>query len=165
MAPRRRFERSPASHDREDGLRRLQVQLEHSWKQREIMLQALRHPSAVSDGRSGNRLSSNQRLEFLGDSVLDLIVVMHLMNVHPTEGEGFLSATRARMVNQKALALRAKNLGLDRLVEIEPRSEYLLSVESTLADCLEAIIGSAFIDAGGDLKVAHTVIKNAGVLG
>lgn len=104
-------------------------------------------------------------MEFLGDSVLDMIVGMYLMNLHPDQEEGFLSTTRANLVSQRALAMRGRNLGIDALVEIELNSDYLRAQESTVADCLEAIIGSAFLDSECDLKVALHVIKNAGVLG
>lgn len=165
MPPRRPPVRAPVSTERAAGIKVLEGRLDYRWKQRGILLQALRHPSSTSDGRRANRLGSNQRLEFLGDSVLDMVVGMYLMSLHPDADEGFLATTRAKIVNQKALAMRGKNLGIDALVEIEPNSDYLRTQESTIADCLEAIIGSAFVDAEHSFEVAHRVIKNAGVLG
>lgn len=160
-----RRSRKTSAPEIENRVRLLEERLDYHWRQREMLFQALRHPSSTADGRRANRLVSNQRLEFLGDSVLDIIVGMHLMEMHPNEGEGFLASTRAAMVNRKTLAARAKELHLDRLVEVEVESEYLKVIDSTMADCFEAVIGSAFLDGGCDLVVIRRIIRNTGVLG
>ena len=142
------------------GIRKLQRVLEYRWRRRDLLEQALRHPSCVL-----NRIESNQRLEFIGDSVIDLVVGIHLMRAHPDESEGFLAQAREALVNEEALATRGRALDLHELVWVQTRGGHLRSLDSTAAECMEAVVGSAFIDSGHDYDVAARVIANAGILG
>lgn len=148
----------PRSMDRSRRLSLLESRLGYRWQEPQLLLQALRHASAVSD-----RLVSNERLEFLGDSVLGVVVGMYLMRTHPFRDEGFLSITRAGMTNQAALAIRGRELELDKLIEIPHRSEYLRGEDRVVADCFEAVVGSVFIDSGDSLIAAHRAILNSGM--
>lgn len=136
----------------------LESRLGYRWREPDLLLQALRHASAAAD-----RLASNERLEFLGDSVLGVAVGLHLMRIHPLRDEGFLSIGRAGLTNQASLALRGRELELDRLVEVPRRSGYLRSEDRVIADCFEAVIGSVFIDSGDSLVAAHRAIWNSGM--
>lgn len=151
----------PRPLGREELLRQLEGRLEYRWRQRPLLYQALRHPAAVR----GNRLKSNQRLEFLGDAVLDGVVAVHLMQVHPEADEGFLTELRARMVREDNLADKGTNLGLRTLVEVPERDLSLRDLKSTVADAMEAVIASAFTDSGYDFAVAYRTVMNAGILG
>jgi ribonuclease-3 len=117
---------------------------------------ALTHPSWANemDGSAGN-----ERLEFLGDAVLDLVIAHELYAVHPEWAEGELTRARAALVNQQALAEIARTLGLGRLVLLgrtEQRSGGA-DKDRVLANCLEALIGAVFLDGG--LEPAHALLR------
>jgi ribonuclease-3 len=116
--------------------------LGHAFTDPQLMRQALTHRSHGG--------ADNERLEFLGDGILNCIVAVLLYESFPRIDEGGLSRLRARLVRQESLALIAQNLGL---------SDHLLLGEgelksggfrrpSILADTLEALVGAVFLDAG-----------------
>jgi ribonuclease-3 len=108
---------------------------------------ALSHPSYAHevDGSRGN-----ERLEFLGDAVLDLAIGEILFQAHPGWSEGDLTRSRAALVNQQALADRARSIGLDRFVQLgrTERCSDGQRKDSVLSNCLEAVIGAMYLDAG-----------------
>jgi len=113
----------------------------------ELARTALAHASWAHevDGSGGN-----ERLEFLGDAVLDLMIAHELFAAHPEWAEGELTRARAALVNQHALAEVARSLGLGRLVLLG-RTERRSAGEDkdrVLANCLEALIGAVFLDGG-----------------
>ncbi len=113
----------------------------------ELLALALAHTS-YSHEKNGGR--GNERLEFLGDAVLDLVVSQILYEVHPEWDEGDLTRTRAGLVNQRSLAERARNLELGRFVKLG-RTEMCsggCDKDSILADCFEALIGAIYLDGG-----------------
>jgi len=108
---------------------------------------ALSHPSYTHevDGTRGN-----ERLEFLGDAVLDLVIAELFFHAHPDWSEGDLTRSRAALVNQQALADQARQIGLDRFVKLgrtEQRTAGRHKV-SVLSNCLEAVIGAMYLDGG-----------------
>ena len=121
--------------------------LDYGFKDPGLAETALSHPSHAHelDGSRGN-----ERLEFLGDAVLDLVVARMLYERHPDWSEGHLTRARASMVNKEALARRARKLGLDKLVRLG-KTEHRTGgrdKESILANCLEAVIGAVYLDGG-----------------
>ncbi len=119
-------------------------------KNKELFLQALAHRSYVET--FSDILKSNERLEFLGDSILGFIVGKFLFENFPEENEGFLTKYRSYFVNKNALAKTAKEMELEKLVLynkrfIKPDSEGLNTV---LADCLEALTAAVYFEAGMD---------------
>jgi len=109
---------------------------------------ALTHPSVAHEQAA--QLQHNQRLEFLGDSVVELIVTHELYRRLPTAGEGALTKTRARLVNRRSLAERARRLDLGAYLVLS-RGEELhggRDRSSTLADSFEALVGALFLDQG-----------------
>lgn len=97
-------------------------------------------------------LPTNERLEFLGDSVLGLVVTEHLYAAHPTLSEGELAKLRAAVVNARALAGVARRLGVGNLIRLG-RGELGTGgrdKSSILADCMEALIGACFLSHGID---------------
>ena len=111
--------------------------------------QALRHRSVLREG-AGTHLPSNERLEFLGDAVLGLIIAEHLYSRFPDRNEGFLTRLRAHLVNGRALAGHATRLGLGPLIGMSVgmhRSGGSRN-ETILADALEALIGAVYLDLG-----------------
>ena len=111
--------------------------------------QALRHRSAVR-GQRDTHLHSNERLEFLGDAVLGLVVGAHLYGAFPDGDEGFLSRLRAKIVSGAALAHHAHALGLGAhlTMSTEMRVAGGEAHASLLADSFEALIGAVYLDRG-----------------
>jgi ribonuclease-3 len=121
--------------------------LSYEFADRALLDLALTHTS-YSHEQGGGR--GNERLEFLGDAVLDLSVSQILYEVHPEWDEGDLTRTRAGLVNQRSLAERARNLELGRFVKLgrtETRSGGC-EKDSILANCFEALIGAIYLDGG-----------------
>jgi len=121
----------------------------HAFRDRELAATALAHPSYAHevDGTRGN-----ERLEFLGDAVLDLVVAELLYELHPDWTEGELTRARAALVNKDALAERARALDLGSLVRLgrtEQRSGGH-NKDSVLANCYEAVAGAVYLDGGLD---------------
>jgi ribonuclease III len=122
----------------------LQARLQHQCSQRELLERALTHRSFSAD--------HNERLEFLGDSVLNLAVAALLYDRLDALPEGDLSRVRANLVKQETLHQLALGLGLPDLIRLgegEMRSGGSRR-PSILADALEAVIGAVFLDAGYD---------------
>ncbi|MEM8548124.1 MAG: ribonuclease III [Pseudomonadota bacterium] len=107
-----------------------------------LMRQALRHRSASG----GN----NERLEFVGDAVLDSVISEALYRQFPTASEGVLSRLRSRLVRDESLAALARELELGELIELGQgeRASGGARRDSILADALEAIFGAIFLEQG-----------------
>ena len=113
-----------------------------------VYIEALIHRSFLEENEQFN--FSNERLEFLGDSVLNLVIGEFLFNKFPNEEEGFLTKVRAKMVNRNALSLISENLRLGDLLIVSsnvPKS-ITQSSKSLLSDALEALIGALYLDKG-----------------
>jgi len=124
----------------------------------DFLREALRHSSYVNEQRNP-ALQNNERLEFLGDAVLDLVITHILMKHFPKTREGDLTRMRAAIVNESQLATVAQRLDLGRHL-LFGRGEMLSHGEgksSILADALEAVIGAVYLDGG--LPAAFDVIE------
>jgi len=138
-----------------EGLKALQTRLQHEFSKPNLLIQAVTHRSFSAD--------HNERLEFLGDSVLNLAVADLLFERLSALPEGDLSRIRANLVKQDTLHLLAVELGLPdviRLGEGESRSGGQKR-PSILADALEAVIGAVYLDAGFTMAQAliHRLFK------
>lgn len=123
---------------------KLEARLGHTWQQRDLLNQALTHRSF------GAR--NNERLEFLGDGVLNCVIGLMLYQRFPNQPEGRLSRLRANLVNQDSLHGIALELDIGRhlrLGEGELKSGGAQR-PSILADAVESLLGAAFLDAGFD---------------
>jgi len=121
--------------------------LGYQFRDREQLITALSHASYAHETR-GDR--GNERLEFLGDAVLALVVGEALYAAHPEWSEGHLTRSRASLVRGDALAERARELGLPALVKLgrtELRSGGA-EKDSILANVFEAVIGALYLDGG-----------------
>ena len=119
----------------------------------EIYQQAFMHKSA-----SPESLESNERLEFIGDSVLGLVVTSYLYEKYPNENEGFLTRIRTKLVSGKALYKIAENLHFFKYITMNEKgmkNEWYKNPR-ILEDSLEAFIGSIYLDLG--LNVATQFI-------
>jgi len=139
----------------------LQKKLGYKWEDWDFLFQAFRHTSWCNEHPA--KPEPNERLEFLGDSVLDLLSAEWLMaNMPAGTREGPLSQARALLVKTSSLASRAVENNIGRLLLVGKGAEGLREVESVLADLVEAIIGAAYADGG--LSAARQVALGLGVL-
>ena len=122
--------------------------------------QAFRHSSSKKE--ITEHIQSNERLEFLGDSILGAIVAEHLFKLFPKKDEGFLTQMRSRIVNGQHLFVLAKKFGLDILLQSRLTKKEKVS-SSAYGDVFESFIGAIYLDKGFDKTkkfILTTVIKN-----
>lgn len=123
-----------------------------------LLSRAFIHRSYLNEIKSN--LSSNERMEFLGDSVLSLVVSLHLFTSRVQDTEGELTNLRAYIVKTKSLAQAAKNLDLGKYLKLSKGEEVSGGRENIqlLANSYEALLGAIFLDQG--LEAVQKVIKN-----
>lgn len=110
-----------------------------------LYYQAFRHSS--SRLLKKKNLNSNERLEFLGDAVLDLIIADYLFKLYPYEDEGFLTQLRSRIVNGQVITGLAQKFGLDTYLQSDlSKKEKVKS--SAYGDAFEALVGAIYLDKG-----------------
>ena len=122
--------------------------LQVDFNQPELLEKALTHRSYLNENKKIEQ--SNERLEFLGDAVLELIVSFFLYQHYPQKPEGILTSLRSKIVQTKTLAQTAKKLSLPQFLKMskgEKDSNGNLN-QSILADAFEAVIGAIYIDQG-----------------
>ncbi|MEN9733452.1 MAG: Ribonuclease 3 [Verrucomicrobiota bacterium] len=128
----------------------LEQALGHRFRDPSLLVLALTHPSLANETGTGSRQQHNQRLEFLGDAVLQLVITMELYRSFPGSGEGPLTQARAQMVNRSSLAEQGRRLGLGEHLILSRGEETTggRTRSSTLADAFEAVMGAVFLDGG-----------------
>jgi ribonuclease-3 len=126
----------------------LQDRLAYTFHNEGLLRLALTHPSVAHE--SGGPAEHNQRLEFLGDAVLQLVLTRELYEKFPAFDEGPLTKARAKLVNRRTLAEHARALGLGAHLILGHGEETHGGRErpSTLADAFEALLGAIFLDGG-----------------
>jgi ribonuclease III len=131
-------------------LAEFQVRLGYPFRDEGLLRLALTHPSVAHEG--GAALEHNQRLEFLGDAVLQLVLTQKLYEQFPAFNEGPLTKARAKLVNRRTLAEHARSLGLGAHLILSRGEETQGGRErgSALADAFEALLGAIFLDGGFD---------------
>jgi len=127
----------------------LQHRIGYTFRDRALLEEALRHPSIASTGATD---ASNQRLEFLGDAVLQLVISEALFHREPGAREGVLSRRRSALTKGLSLTAVARELGLDEMLLLSPAEETAGGRQrpSALEDAFEALIGAVFVDGGFD---------------
>ncbi len=133
--------------DAPPGRDALQAALGYAFRDAGLLEAALSHASYAHE-QDGDR--GNERLEYLGDAVLDLAIAHLLCEAHPGWQEGDLTRARAALVNKRALAARARRLRLGEFLKLgrteqRSRGEHK---DSILADSLEALFGAVYLDGG-----------------
>lgn len=125
----------------------LERALGHAFADPGLLETALVHASLAHETGAGR---GNERLEFLGDAVLDLVVAQLLYDAHPDWTEGELTRARAGLVNRGALADCGRQLELGRFVRLgrTERQSGGEEKDTILADCFEAVVGALYLDAG-----------------
>jgi len=124
----------------------------------ELFEQALQHRSLLR-GQPNAHMQSNERLEYLGDAVLGFLVAEHLYETYTDQDEGFLTRLRAKLVNGRALAARARDINLGSYVRVsDSLSEDQRNSNSILADAFEAVIGAIYLDQG--IESTRTFVRS-----
>ena len=142
VGPTRADHLSPA-----DPLTALAERLGHSFADAELLERAICHRSWCAEN-AGHE--PNERLEFLGDAVLGLIVAEHVFSTYPTHDEGWLSRARSSVVRASALSEMATDLDLGSALRLGKGEAASGGREKTsiLADAMEAVIGAVYLDGG-----------------
>ncbi|NLT57422.1 MAG: ribonuclease III [Clostridiales bacterium] len=144
---------------RDEGrqLAQLQEKLGHRFAQPALLVSAMTHSSFANEQKP-NQVACNERLEFLGDSVLSLIVSRYLFTHYDRLPEGDLSKVRAAVVNEKSLAGFARKLGLGTFLRMGRGEEQNQGRkrDSILADAFEALIAALYLD--GDFEAAEAFL-------
>lgn len=135
----------------------LERRLGYSFKRRNLLVQALTHPSWEQE-KSVAESENNQRMEFLGDSVLNLVISEHLYERFPQQPEGFLTRGRSALVRGKILFRIAEEIELETFVRIgkSEQNSGMRGRHSRLEDALEALFGAVYLDSG--LEASREVI-------
>lgn len=124
-------------------LQNLQKQIDYYFKDLDLLALAMTHKSCKTQ-------RNNERLEFLGDAVVDLVVGEYLFLRFPSHQEGKLSKIRASIVNEEGLAKFAKFIGIDQCLYLSSAEESNngRNKSSILADAFEALIGAVYLESG-----------------
>ncbi|MCX6793463.1 MAG: ribonuclease III [Candidatus Falkowbacteria bacterium] len=129
---------------------KLQGTIHYSFKNIELLRQALTHRSYLNE-HPDFKLGHNERLEFLGDAVLEIIVTEHLFNSYPQTPEGDLTDWRASLVNAKMLAAICKDIAVEENLYLsrgEEKDSNSKARQYILANAMEALIGAIYLDGG-----------------
>ncbi len=137
---------------------KLEKRLGYTFKNKQLIIEALTH-------KSDKKPYNNERLEFLGDAVLDLIVGEYLFNKFPKSNEGILSKIRASLVNESGFTLLARAIDLGSYIYLSPAEENNngRNKPSLLSNAFEAVIGAVYLEAGLDTakKIAIDLLEAA----
>ena len=135
-----------------DLLRQIEDLLGYQFKEPSRLSEAFTHSS-----RSDDRLKSNERLEFMGDSVLGLVICRALYDRFPTYQEGDLTKIKSMLVSRKVCACIAGDLGLSQFLRLGKGTDRTSAINGSIAaGCLEAVIAAIYFDGG--LDAAQTFI-------
>ena len=145
----------------------LETKIEYVFKDKDLLLNALTHTSFANEHRSKG-IKDNERLEFLGDAVLELVSSEFLFKTMPDMPEGNMTKLRASLVCEPTLANDAREIGLEEFIYLGKGEEETggRKRNSIVSDAFEALIGSIFLDGGIDnardfiIKFALNDIEN-----
>lgn len=136
----------------------LENKIGYSFKYKKLLQEALIHTSYANEHRE-NKMRNNERLEFLGDSVLNLIITTYLFKQLKGVSEGEMSRIRSTIVCEKSLRMAADGFGLNKYLLLGKGEEQTggRNRDSIIADAMEALIGAIYLDSG--LASAENFIK------
>tara|TARA_B100001123_G_C14991285_1_gene899680 strand:+ start:28 stop:696 length:669 start_codon:yes stop_codon:yes gene_type:complete len=135
------------------NLSKLEKKINIKFKNSKLLIKSLTHKSYDS-------INNNEKLEFLGDRVLGLIISKKLLEIYPDEKEGVLDKKLASLVNKKKCFEVAKSLDLEQFILIGNAKKKISKIENKIiSDCCEALIGAIYFDQG--LNIAEKfILKN-----
>ena len=130
----------------------LEIILDYDFKNSDLLKTSLIH-------KSFDNLNNNEKLEFLGDRVLGLIISKKLIEIYPEEREGIIDKKFANLVNKKTCSSIANKLNIKKFMFLGPSHKSLQrSDDKIMGDCLEALIGAIYLDGG--IKSAEKFVLN-----
>jgi ribonuclease-3 len=139
----------------EETLEQIEQLINYQFSNRNLLVKAFAHSSSVE-----NRLLSNERLEFLGDAVLDVVICQVLFERFPAYLEGDLTKTKSMLVSRRTCSNVAKNLGLHKFIVVGKGMTSSRALSGSLsAGVLESIIAAIYID-GGFEAARDFILKN-----
>ncbi len=149
-------------------IEKVEKALGYEFKDPFILFRSLKHRS-YSQARDGNIDLSNERLEFLGDSVLNMIVSHYIFKENPTLQEGDLTKLKSILVSKTSAAIAGRNVGLEKYILLSNSEEGAGGRERTsiVADTYEAIIGGIYLDGGLEAAkdfIYKTILSNQSVM-
>jgi ribonuclease III len=146
-------------------LAELESVLGHEFRDPRWLWQALTHSSRIAERTAEDSPGDNEKLEFLGDAVLELLVSEELVRTFPDWREGQLSKSRARLVNAASLCTVSQRLGLGKHLRLSRGEEKTggRSKPALLADAYEAVVAAIYLDAG--LEAARRFVQKSLVEG
>jgi len=120
----------------------LEKKINFKFKSRELLIKSLTH-------KSFDKINNNEKIEFLGDRVLGLIIAKKLLEIYPDEKEGILDKKYASLVNKKTCLQIAKSIGLQNyILTFNPKNKSINIEDKVIADSCEALIGAIYLDKG-----------------
>ena len=120
----------------------LEKKIKINFKNKNLLIKSLTHKSL-------NKVNNYEKLEFLGDRVLGLVIAKKLLEIYPNEKEGILDKKFASLVNKKTCLEIAKKIELQKyILSFNTKNKKNIIVDKVLADCCEALIGSVYLDNG-----------------
>ena len=132
------------------NIHKLEKTINVKFKNLDLLKQSLTHKSFDTN-------KNNEKIEFLGDRVLGLIISKKLLEIYPNEKEGILDKKFASLVNKTTCLEIAKNIDLDKFIlTFNPKNKKIKIEDKIVSDCCEALIGAIFLDKG--LNVAEKVV-------
>ena len=136
----------------EKKIKELEKIIKYNFKKSALLEKALIH-------KSYDNISNNEKLEFLGDRVLGLVISEKLLDKFPEEKEGIIDKKYANLVNKKTCLLIARKINLKKFILLGSSHKKLeRSADKIISDCLEAIVGAIYLDGG--LKSVEKFILN-----
>ena len=134
------------------SIKELQIILNYYFKDLGLLKQSLIH-------KSFDNQNNNEKLEFLGDRVLGLIISKKLLEIYPDEKEGIIDKKFANLVNKKTCSIIARKINIKRFMFLGSSYKFLeRSDDKIISDCLEALVGAIYLDGG--LKSVEKFILN-----
>jgi len=128
----------------------LEKKINIKFKNTNLLIQSLTH-------KSHNSLKNNEKIEFLGDRVLGLIIAKKLLEIYPDEKEGILDKKFASLVNKRTCLEIAKNINLEKyILTFNPNNKKIKIEDKIISDCCEALIGALYLDKG--LNITEKII-------
>ena len=120
----------------------LEKKINIKFKDKKLLIRSLTH-------KSYDKLNNNEKIEFLGDRVLGLIIAKKLLEIYPNEREGILDKKFASLVNKKTCLEIARNIKLEKyILTFNPKNKKINVEDKVIADCCEALIGAIYLDKG-----------------
>ena len=128
----------------------LEKKINIKFKNTNLLIQSLTH-------KSHNSLKNNEKIEFLGDRVLGLVIAKKLLEIYPNEKEGILDKKFASLVNKRTCLEIAKNINLEKyILTFNPNNKKIKIEDKIISDCCEALIGALYLDKG--LNITEKII-------